>query len=901
MKKYSINILEALVGLLLMASCANEEIMEKDKGGEAATVSLSLEVPDVEKIETKALNNYTLVKNLYLFIFDTSGNLEHSQEYHPGTSATISGIEIPSGDHYIYAIANTDNSYAPVPGLDAVNTKEGLLAVKAQLNDKHILALSGNDVPMFGVIDDESGLVNIGKGASSYKIQLKRLLSFVTFNVQCSKSGATFDLKSFEVVNIPTTSTLLEKNVLGSDNKIKWSGSITNSTGNKQSFEFALLENMPFAGGPINSYNDREKKTDPTAVGDAVEFGLAPTGATYVVLEGIYKGPSGSRDVSADVTYYVHLGNTNTAQNGSNDNFENRRNIDYTYNVFVNGVDELITEVSAEDPYDRGDGTISSVDQVFDVDVHYETFNISIPAPGINEEFNYHLDEGQSFPDWISFRIFDEIEDNHTWALAPGKVGHWEMVMKYKHNRSSTPGYDSRLITSIEGLNAGLNAYFKSHPKKTDAVITCFVEENLTGDDYRESSMFRTKNSGNGSNILTNGFRIRQNYGRKFFDHDGGYMLEVLNETGKLGEYGSHTIGVGSLDDGLETMKKELGNVQAGASTVSWPSRAEMMKIYAACMARNRDEDGDGHISGEEVKWYLPAINQYIGMWMGASALKEASLYALDYSSPDFHYISNSYKDATPQTGSKDGKDILWAEEGSSVGPVVVGSSFGKHQFRCIRYFGNGTNHKYYDHDPREKLITTYLNEGAYRAKQTSGELGKEGGHMGEGNKLFRQFKYSEVQGGRLKPGKVIEDADRDNSLCSDYHEGQMKEDVVYKWLVNPAGNNYFRYVGSRNGDYTLEGLMMVHRKNGDYVLIPEKEAFEDGGKWRLPNQRELVMMDVVGVFPDGNKYFMSRTVSKFETGRTFIYHGKVQNLSLMWIWQANNYSQFYVRCVRDY
>lgn len=921
MKKYSINILSVLAGLLLMVSCANEEIIEKDRGGETATVSLSLEVPDVEKIETKALNDYTLVNNLYLFIFDTDGNLEHSQEYFPGTSTTISGIEITSGDHYIYAVANTNNSYAPVPGLNNVRSKKELLDVRAQLNEKYILALSGNDVPMFGVIADESGLVNIQKGASSHKIKLKRLLSSVAFNVQCTGKNATFDLKSFEVVNIPITSTLLEKNVLESNNKIKWSGSITNST-DKQSFNFALLENAPSVSPdkPITSYEDREKKVVSTAVGDAVEFKLAPTGATYVVLKGIYKGPSETMgDVSADVTYYVHLGNTNQAQGGSNENFENRRNIDYTYNVFVKGVNELITEVSAADPYDRGDGTVSTVDQIFDVDVHYETFNIRIPAPGENEEFNYQLDEGQSFPDWVSFRIFDEVDDNHTWSLAPGKVAQWERVMKYKYNNSTTEGYNGQLITSIEGLNTKLRAYFKDHPNKTEAVITCFVEEN-SDNDYRESSIFRTKISGNGSNVLTNGFRIRQNYGRKFFDNGGGYMLEVLNETGKLNNYGSHTIGVGSLDDGLETMKKELGNVSAGTSEVRWPSKDEMMKIYAACMARNRDEDGDGNISDEEVKWYLPAINQYIGMWMGAGALKEASLYMLDYSSSEFHYMSNSYKDATDQLKSKDAKYILWSEEGSSTGPRVVTNTIDNHEFRCIRNFGNETNPKYYEHDMNAKTITTYLNEGAYRAKQTSGEVGKEGGHMGESNKLYPTFKYSDVEGnGALKPGNVIENADRDNSLCSNYHEGQMKKGVVYKPTTCeydyqqvkfvPGGYKYFLYVGNKKGNYALgdcehkfhNNEIMKENRNGDYVLISEKEAFEDGGKWRLPNQRELVMMNVVGLFPDEKKYFMSRTVSKFESNRTFIYHGSLTNLSLMDVNAANIFSKFYVRCVRDY
>lgn len=38
-------------------------------------------------------------------------------------------------------------------------------------------------------------------------------------------------------------------------------------------------------------------------------------------------------------------------------------------------------------------------------------------------------------------------------------------------------------------------------------------------------------------------------------------------------------------------------------------------------MARNRDENNDGKISGSEVKWFLPAINQLVGMFLGAESL----------------------------------------------------------------------------------------------------------------------------------------------------------------------------------------------------------------------------------------------------------------------------------------
>lgn len=37
-----------------------------------------------------------------------------------------------------------------------------------------------------------------------------------------------------------------------------------------------------------------------------------------------------------------------------------------------------------------------------------------------------------------------------------------------------------------------------------------------------------------------------------------------------------------------------------------------------ACYDKNRDEDGNGRIEGEELKWYLPASNQLIGLYIGS-------------------------------------------------------------------------------------------------------------------------------------------------------------------------------------------------------------------------------------------------------------------------------------------
>lgn len=822
MKKYNVKFLSFLIGCLFFSSCSNEEEVGGDSD-KPASISISFEAPEVDQIVTKSVNDYTLIDGIYLFIFDKDGNIEGDGPLFcnintsASTGTIASNIPTATGDHYIYAIANADASFASIKDLGNVTTRSELLAKKAELTGN--LLMTGNLIPMVGCVSvSTDGLINITKNAS-YKVQLERIISSVKFKVSCTKPNATFDLKSYEVVKVPQTSTLFGENQ-GSDTNSWPGGTITNDKDNSQSFEFGLFENRYTTTG-ITTYEDREKKVDHSAVGKDIQFKSAPEYATYVILKGLYKGGSESGNVSADATYYVHLGNTN---NNNYNNFENIRNTEYTYKISIEGVDKLIVEVDdSSKPYDRGDGTISFTAGTFDVDAHYEFFNITIPK---GEE--YVRENGEELPDWISFRIFDQ-NSNTTQALTPGEEGKWATVMKYK---TSDDTYNSKLITTMKQLNEELKSHF-ANTRSEEVTLTCYVAENMS-DNFRECIIFRSKSSGNGSTLLKDGIKIRQNYGRKFFDNDGGYMLEVLNETGTLTDYGiaaTTNKNNSSDDDGLMNMKAEVG------IDVTWPEIDQMKKIYAACMARNRDENGNGRIDDNEMKWYLPAINQYIGMWIGAEPLKEARLYKLE-SGEWMHFVSNSYKVQNINDKDVESRNILWGEEGSSIGAMAASSgNGGKFQLRCIRNFGNKQNSKYYSLDQKNKTITMLIDDKAYRNKQVAGELSRSGGHMAPDNLLYKSFEYSNVKGGNLKITDQNSKADKNRSICS--------------------------------------------------VL---------GDGWRLPNQRELSMMRVVGLMNQEQQRLISRTYSTFEVSRAFYYaQGNLALSNPNNIGFASN-----VRCVRD-
>lgn len=38
-------------------------------------------------------------------------------------------------------------------------------------------------------------------------------------------------------------------------------------------------------------------------------------------------------------------------------------------------------------------------------------------------------------------------------------------------------------------------------------------------------------------------------------------------------------------------------------------------------LIRNRDLNGNGYLDEEELRWYVPAIGQLVGMWLGEPAM----------------------------------------------------------------------------------------------------------------------------------------------------------------------------------------------------------------------------------------------------------------------------------------
>lgn len=129
-------------------------------------------------------------------------------------------------------------------------------------------------------------------------------------------------------------------------------------------------------------------------------------------------------------------------------------------------------------------------------------------------------------------------------------------------------------------------------------------------------------------------------------------------------------------------------------TATSHPDGMNYEYLRWSCMARNRDNNGDGVINAGEVRWYLASVKQLVGVWMGADGIDNtARLYqrnAVQMASEDEadwrqHIVSST------ASGNSNNPTIIWAEEGCSTGDLSGSTTWGRQtawSVRCVRNLG---------------------------------------------------------------------------------------------------------------------------------------------------------------------------------------------------------------------
>lgn len=198
-------------------------------------------------------------------------------------------------------------------------------------------------------------------------------------------------------------------------------------------------------------------------------------------------------------------------------------------------------------------------------------------------------------------------------------------------------------------------------------------------------------------------------------------------------------------------------NYEVENSTPQLKSDHKYMRY--ACMNRNRDNNGDGKIDRNEVRWYLASIRQLVGMYVGDGLLNsKTKLYNKSAAEKESGTKSDWQQHIVSSTNFGDNSNnptILWAEEGTSTSHFyhdwgdIQGS-----EIRCVRnlgYIDDKPDESYdinevpadyivYDKDSRT-FTCTHLNSQALRY-YTSKELIYSDERSQENN-LYKKFEMA--------------------------------------------------------------------------------------------------------------------------------------------------------------
>ena len=811
----------------------------------------------------------------------------------------IDGNPILSGIYEIYAVANWSSPFCGLTKDKLAAMDKAALAAAVASNSGLATGVTGSQkFPMTGHVTGQKVVPDAEKtetNKTSIEVSLKRLISHIEFKFVNGQSQVTtgvnenpqFVPHSYSVYNLPKKALLMGNgqvfagNEYGNVKDIE----VTGSGG----IEFFMLENVQ-AAGTSTTYEARDVWTGTQgAAPENKTWTNAPANSTFIVVKGEYTGAS----YIGNVEYTIHLGNFSARTAESYKNFTVNRNEYQKYTVTVNGVSKIVAEVTGTEQQPGAEGVITAVSNQTNLvlDSHYEscllTFSLSgCQNPTIIVKSPYNAMNRYEVLDangaikalsgvdygWVKFgKPASKTSLNAYPANGDGLVDIRQLALELKTaeaNKATTA--DHFLISNGKVyVQAYVDEYYYS--KRPDNGKKASWPEFVNAENrvLILNPTSQTSVDGNSTLYPTYLFQISQRSIRTTYKTDDvsieAFGIETWNETGRS-NFGS----AGAVADDAESKSYGWQNNRTMLGT-SWPSAATTLGYttsvtsndksahvyytegvgtaslngYNACMARNRDENGDRVIDDTELKWYLPAINQYLLLWCGEEYLYGdtrlvdpadiSKITETDYNAGVYNLYNSSYAHE------------YWAVEGVSYGPAGPQSC----GVRCIRNLKT-YNAKTQPISSVSGNTITITGVRSLRQQAMSGEYASHNDRDPENN-LYKAF---EVATSYL-PGPYSASQVKTESLCASYSQDSNGSDV---------------------------------------------------GQWRIPNQKELMIMGQNGFLDDikpstGNSTegYASRTefIRADLRSRTNPYFYMYWNGPTITV-STNNVNVFRIRCVRD-
>lgn len=674
----------------------------------------------------------------------------------------------------------------------------------------------------------------------------------------------------------------------------------------QENLKRAFTDKETMDGTVLTNYKDREKEMKNMDGSNSGIYKYVEANATYVEIKAKMNiQPSGDNKFrTADVRYIVHLGGGETDY--TNFNSLRNKKYTYTVTI-VDVESIIVEVKSGEDapgarPGSEGD-VVDAKTESYALDSHYSCFNMGFTYEDIVDNLSFIV-QTPFAPDavystkgaigglantvqangdykWIEFQ---RAEDKNTLAkykrdpignqTTPLTLYDLEDDMK----KQGKPGdgktyyytvfideyYYDEAPTEIAKSNWG-NPLWKNFVNKGNRKLLLFLETQTSED--RESDYSQAKYMIRQKSIQT--YYSTEN----FNDEQNALGMEHINETGypdwngtlnnSLGSHSLISTGWSSVNGFFNTNRYFYVLSTADAANVSmferdkwdtyldytisenFPQTYHMKDVaaIAECLSRNRDENGNGIIDLDELKWYLPSTEQLISVFLGAKSLPsplfdDKSIASVSLNDGNNHYITSNMQK-------------IWAEEGCSFGRI---SKYGDINYpkrmRCVRNLGLSNT-----------LAKTKVVDPPFKY-----------------NAGTRVFDMSQLTIQNKRTGKLSGEIDSHNNF-----DDANRPYKAFKMASTFVGQGFVTWEEYFDTDPT-------HRSKC-------KELNEDGKTWRAPNQREFIIMYLQNRtnLVNGTYTAFSCTHWKYDPNRHFGYDGR----SLFLDPPVSKYYRT-IRCVRD-
>lgn len=998
-----------LLSLLLPTACVREPMPEADNASGGWDISFCAASSPKVVVSTKSTMtdsaSENVVYNLYVMVFDKGGSKVYGQFFDRDKLVTEGWTE-DNQWKYLDAAKSSGTIHLTSAKSSEENSKECTIVVIANLNAEMVnispqqldhvgswdamekvtaellqmIASRSGYFPMCGMIEhvdltgasitfyDETHTV-----VSNPTLNLERLDAKVQFNVRVDNVNnniSDFVPVSWQVFNLPRYCSVLPEvtdadgtffngQELGFETETLTDDTYSyNKINNKDKkicihgFSFYMMENRKAPQQTPSTYADRDRKAEDGS------FEFADSLATYVILKGrlSFKSGNDSPVTHAEVKYLIHLGDFGDGTDADKlKDFNILRNHSYTYNVFIQGVDDIQTYVTTTgDPAEPGASgdIVVPLRKLYTCDSHYCTIAIDfyysdlkdktaycwwVQTPfsgGVERIFNtsdrklYARNEEGELSEvdiasdavdynWVEFRVNEKNSgkyDANTWVTykpltgtyADGKTYTLPGLMNYlagevekyesevaavkassAFDNQGTPAKAKITVTGFvnenyyekdptdpgAGYNPTLWRQFVNQPVRTMCILSggqvrgesSYVQASYIIQQYSIQSVYNVDSEdikiGWGAEYMTDARELKCNRGKSNQQTDHVYSPTNGNE--KRGntnpdngrwdtmiEWGLRTSAADSPFDDSKQWKTyvNLTDGKEGDPYMNYKNNPEDMDLdYTylryACMSRNRDNNGNGTIDKEEVRWYMAASNQLINLFLGSYGIEApAGLYqrtaeerASKTESSWRHHVVGS--DVSTLVGANKYSDqdsrVVWAEEGmtGSWWSRMWGQSSARMTVRCIRNFGedieNGNPQYGYDVTYSPETVTP---DALIVVKQiykdpTTGEEREYTENNWDDWSLYKDV-YLDFDCSHLNKKSLRYYTDRELAPHDEFNEAaclyeRFQTATVSESKRTPGNNGY--YVNQINDDIDEKGY----------------NTWCPGG-YRLPNVREL-------------------------------------------------------------